>query len=211
MKKYIRITLLFIISNIGLSYGQVVIGGASYPVEGAILDLKEHNANSENVTGNKGFLLPRVKLLNSKSLIPLVHTDTDANKLEHIGIQVYHVGGGELIPGLKVWNGIQWEDLYSSSKEQWFYMPPFPIKMFVAGEQKVDLYEEYKKQMDTTKSGISLWKESEVTFAIIGYDSIAFDGIPTVSVENGKQMLVYKAALGKMSASSYLNIIVVKK
>ncbi|WP_413512940.1 hypothetical protein [Myroides odoratus] len=210
MKNKILIAFLFVLGSVHLFYGQVVIGGATYPAEGALLDLKEYKANTENITGNKGLLLPRVKLASLTSLVPLVQTETEANKIEHIGLQIYHIGNEEISAGLKVWNGTMWEGGTSEAKEQWIYMPSFPIQMFQTTEQKIDLYQEYKKQI-ADNGVLSIWEENEVKFVITGYDAIAFSTAPTVQIDNGKQYLVYKSNVNRVSASSYLNIIIVKK
>lgn len=213
MKKILLIGLMLVGANIGVSYGQVVIGTPGVPVEGALLDLKDKNIGADNVSATKGFLMPRVMLTDLKKLTPLVKTETTENKKEHIGLQVYHIGGGTstITPGLKIWNGTQWDEIFSSPKGQWVYMPPFPIKMFENTEQKVVLYEEYKKQLDTAKSGVPLWNEAEVNFVVTGFDSNAFNGTPIIKADNNRQTLFYTAAVGKLSAASYLNIIVVKK
>ncbi|MDR2224282.1 MAG: hypothetical protein LBE34_16340 [Flavobacteriaceae bacterium] len=213
MKKIVLIVLMLFGVNIGLSYGQVLIGTPGVPAAGAILDLKERNADADNATANKGFLMPRVKLTSVTSLAPIVSATmaTDATvKKSHIGLQVYHVGGSSIDAGLKIWSGEKWEELFSTPKGQWIYMPPFPIKMFEATEQTVVLYDEYKKQLDTAKSGVPLWAENEVTFVITGYDALAFTKVEIKTV-GGRQVLVYTAALGKLTAASYLNIIIVKK
>lgn len=210
MKNKILIVFLLVLGSVHLFYGQVVIGGATYPVEGALLDLKEYKANAENITGNKGLLLPRVKLGSLTSLIPLVQTETEANKIEHIGLQIYHVGNEAIPAGLKVWNGTRWEGGTDEANEQWIYMPSFPIQMFLTTEQKIDLYQEYKKQIGDN-GVLSIWEENEVKFVITGYDAVAFSTVPMIQIDEAKQYLVYKSNVNRVSASSYLNIIIVKK
>lgn len=209
MKNKIRIILFLALGYAQLSYGQVVIGGATYPVEGALLDLKEYKANAENVTAAKGLLFPRVKLTSLTSLVPLVEVETTENKKEHIGLQVYHIGDNEITAGLKVWDGAKWTGGGNEKQEQWIYMPAFPIQMHQTTEQKIDLYEEYKKQIGDV-SGMIIWEEREVKFVITGYDATAFNTAPLVKIENGKQYLVYKSKVNSVTASSYLNIIIVK-
>ncbi|WP_025126026.1 hypothetical protein [Myroides odoratimimus] len=213
MKNILFCGLMFVTANIEMSYGQVLIGRAGIPAEGAILDLKDKDIDINNVSANKGFLMPRVMLTDLTKLVPLVQKETTENKKEHIGLQVYHVGGGTstITPGLKIWNGVQWDEIFSSPKGQWVYMPPFSIKMFEATEQKIVLYEEYKKQLNKANGSLAVWAESDVDFVITGFDSNAFSSAPTIKVENNRQTLVYTAAQGKLSAGSYLNIIVVKK
>ncbi|MGS4344663.1 hypothetical protein ACKUSY_03480 [Myroides odoratus] len=209
MKKTILFAFLFVLTIGSEIYGQTVIGGATYPVEGALLDLKEYKANTENITANKGLLLPRVKLTSLTSLLPLVQTETVANKSEHIGLQVYHIGDDDIPAGVKVWNGEMWTGGASNEPAPWIYMPAFPIEMYKTTEQKINLYAEYKKQIGDT-SAMTIWKENEVKFVVTAYDATAFSTAPTIKIENGKQYLVYKAAPNRLTASSYLNIIIVK-
>ncbi|MCC9043669.1 hypothetical protein LNQ81_13405 [Myroides sp. M-43] len=214
MKKCLLIGLMLVGTNLGMSYGQTVIGGGKLPAEGAILDLKDMVVGADNVAASKGFLMPRVMLTDLTKLIPLVKTETPENKKEHIGLQVYHVGGATstISPGLKIWNGVNWEELYSSPKGQWIYMPPFPLKMYLDAVQTIDLYAEYSKQI---KDKATLWQPNDVTFIITGFDALAFATAPLIQTDISgaihKHNLVFKPALGKLTASSYLNIIIVKK
>ncbi len=201
--------MLFIVTALSEIHGQTVIGGATYPVEGALLDLKEYQANTENTTANKGLLLPRVKLTSLTSLVPLIQTETVANKKEHIGLQVYHIGNDDIPAGVKVWNGVMWTGGASNEPAPWIYMPAFPIQMHHTTEQKIDLYAEYKRQIGDI-SAMTIWEENEVKFVVTAYDSLAFSTAPIIKIENEKQYLVYKAAPNRLTASSYLNIIIVK-
>ncbi|MDM1531345.1 hypothetical protein [Myroides marinus] len=213
MKKLLLIGLMFVGANVGMSYGQVLIGTPGVPAEGALLDLKDRDVKADNVSAGKGFLMPRVMLTDLTKLTPLVKTETPTNKIEHIGLQVYHIGGGtsSITPGLKIWNGTKWDEIFSSPKGQWIYMPPFPIKMYETTSQSIDLYAEYKRQIDTRAP---LWEESDVTFFITGYDNLAFNVAPVIKKDtstNNKAMLVYTAKTNGLTAASYLNIIIVKK
>ena len=209
MKSKIRITLLLVLGCGHLFYGQVVIGGATYPVEGALLDVKEYQPDEENTTATKGLLLPRVKLSELSSLKPVVQIETVANKKEHIGLQVYHIGSDEMPAGVKTWNGEMWTGSGSAEQNPWIYMPAFPIQMYKTTEQKVYLYEQYKNQIGET-SGMAIWAEHEVKFVVTGFDTTAFSTAPTIRTEGGKQYLVYKSLVNKVTASSYLNLIIVK-
>lgn len=91
---------------------QVTIGSGIKPESGALIDFKENNPTEENITSTKGVLLPRVKLQNVNSLIPIfADGGTIAEKKMHIGLQLYHVGGNNIEAGVKVWNGTSWGDL----------------------------------------------------------------------------------------------------
>ncbi|MEK6494777.1 hypothetical protein [Myroides odoratimimus] len=217
MKKMLLLMGILVGTNIGLSYGQVVLGGGTMPIEGALVDVKSKSADADNITGSKGFMLPRVMLTDIKKLTPMVKTETPENRKEHIGLQVYHVGGGTstISSGLKIWNGEKWDGLNAAPTRQWIYMPPFPIKMYDATEQKISLYDEYVKQIGNNGhigGGVDLWGADEVEFEIIGFDKTAFSALRIESPDaNGKHYLIYKANVGKLTAASYLNIIIVKK
>ncbi|MDM1345776.1 hypothetical protein HX017_01385 [Myroides marinus] len=208
MKKLLLIGLMLVGANVGLTYGQVVIGAPGVPAEGALLDLKE---KSGEASSTKGFLMPRVTLTDLTKLTPLVKVENDANKVEHKGLQIYHVGGNNIAEGLKIWNGSKWDEIFSSPKGQWVYMPPFPLKMYLDTEQTIDLYTEYSRQIN---GKAPLWGPNEVTFIITGVDSIAFATQPTIvkntSAPTHTHTLKFKADVGKLTAASYLNIIIVK-
>ncbi|STZ27894.1 hypothetical protein [Myroides odoratus] len=128
MKSKILITLLLVLGYGHSFYGQVVVGGATYPVEGALLDIKEYQADAENTTATKGLLLPRVKLSDLSSLKPVVQTETEVNKKEHIGLQVYHIGDDEIPAGIKTWNGSIWTGGGGLNKILGFICLHFPFK-----------------------------------------------------------------------------------
>lgn len=208
MKKLLFIGLMLVATNVGLSYGQVLIGTPGVPAEGALLDLKEKTGEA---TATKGFLMPRVTLTDLTKLTPLVKTETTTNKAEHKGLQIYHVGGNNIAEGLKIWNGAKWEEISSSPKGQWIYMPPFPLKMYVDADQTVNLYDEYSRQLN---GKAPLWGPNEVTFVITGVDTIAFSTQPTITKNTSgtthTHTLKFRPAIGKLTAASYLNIIIVK-
>ncbi|MDM1377620.1 hypothetical protein [Myroides marinus] len=213
MKKLLLIGLMFMGANVGVSYGQVLIGTPGVPVEGALLDLRDKDVKADNVSAGKGFLMPRVMLTDLTKLTPLVKAETATNKIEHIGLQVYHIGGStsSITPGLKIWNGTKWDEIFSSPKGQWIYMPPFPLKMYIDVNQEIDLYAEYRRQIN---GNAPLWGPNEVTFVITGFDSTAFSTQPTIvkstSGATYTHTLKFRPALGKLTAASYLNIIIVK-
>lgn len=205
MKKtlFTAITLLFIICNVN---AQTVIGGGNLSEIGAILDFKEFEANdaNNNTTANKGVLLPRVLLTDVNDLKPAVTAATDNDKKSHIGLIIYHVGGNNIKEGLKIWTGTKWSEVRGEEEGKWFYMPPFPIPMYEATEQKINLYEKYLDQMNPLATiGVKTYKKDEITFHITGYDSKSFE-----KVEIKDEILTYKANTANISTSSYLNIII---
>ncbi|MFV0537486.1 MAG: FISUMP domain-containing protein [Dysgonomonas sp.] len=108
--KYIAI-FLFIFPLI--VNAQVTIGSGIPPVEGALLDLKEHAPNVAGVTATKGLGLPRVNLASPTALDPIVG---DVNEL--VGLLVYNtnsIATDRFCPGPYVWTGTEWNHLLSST------------------------------------------------------------------------------------------------
>ena len=106
------------------SNAQVTIGTTVKPIEGALLDLKQHTPDSNNVTSSLGMSLPRVKLTNKTALYPMFDSDTEYlnNKesidSQHTGLLVYNTNNCQpLRKGLFVWNGTQWISLQSNSHD----------------------------------------------------------------------------------------------
>lgn len=109
--------------------GQVTIGSALKPNEGALLDLKE----VADGTSTKGLVIPRVKLLNctipeGKSLAQTIDGNAigaNWDKDKHVGLIVYNINPIEtstnrICPGIHVWNGVEWQPLipYAEPLEQ---------------------------------------------------------------------------------------------
>lgn len=205
MKKtlFTTITLLLFICNVN---AQAVIGGGNLSEIGAILDFKEFEGTdtNNNTTANKGVLLPRVLLTDVDNLKPAVTNATDKDKKSHIGLIIYHVGGNNIKEGLKIWTGTKWSEVEGKEEGKWFYMPPFPIPMYEATEQKINLYDKYLEQINSLASiGVRIYTKDEITFHITGYDVQSFE-----KVEIKDEILTYKANVANISTSSYLNIII---
>lgn len=95
---------------------QVTIGTNIPPQKSALIELKEYEPTTDNVTATKGFVMPRVKLISRTSLSPII-SDTEVtaeDKKNNAGLQVYHVGGSNMKEGTKVWDGTRWSDLDNS-------------------------------------------------------------------------------------------------
>ncbi|MDR0823557.1 MAG: hypothetical protein LBN74_00560, partial [Prevotella sp.] len=118
MKQYIiSYMFLFFLSGIPVVCpAQVVIGSARPPQKAALLDLRTADIiGSDNVSADKGLLLPRVNLVDLGSLEPFIVSANADEKREHTGLKVYNMN--DLSPfakGVYIWNGNNW-DLYSSS------------------------------------------------------------------------------------------------
>ncbi|MBK5721566.1 hypothetical protein JGH11_11860 [Dysgonomonas sp. Marseille-P4677] len=128
MKKN-KIHLTILISAIFLSFqilnikAQVTIGSGLPPEKGALLDIKEKKADLD--AGNLetaisgGLLMPRVHLLDTKSLAPLIDSSFILNnvneytrlKQTHTGLMVYNLTistSKNLSQGLYKWDGTAW-------------------------------------------------------------------------------------------------------
>lgn len=98
---------------------QVTIGAGIEPNRGALLDLKENNGDSNNITTTKGFIFPRVKLTDAYNLYPMFSSNNAGGYIEgikleedklHTGLSVYHIDECSLEgAGLYLWSGSQWK------------------------------------------------------------------------------------------------------
>lgn len=95
------------------SSAQVTIGSEKEVNQGSLLDLKE--SESIGVNSNKGLLLPRVRLVDSKQLKPMysyedeANTPTSSELNDHTGLVVYNINKcSPFGMGLYVWAGNEW-------------------------------------------------------------------------------------------------------
>jgi hypothetical protein len=98
---------------------QVTIGCGVKPARCAILDVKSHAADGNNITSEMGgIVMPRLKLENPDTLEPIIsNTDPDLDELKkvHTGLVVYNLTNNDLFKdGLYVWNGSKWEAIISN-------------------------------------------------------------------------------------------------
>ncbi len=112
--KLITVLLIFFISIPTTS--QVTIGMGETPAKTALLQLKDQSADENNITSKTGgFLLPRVGLVNLKTLQPFVETSEAGyadEKKSSVGLFVYNINRLEsdsIYPGLYYWDGEQWD------------------------------------------------------------------------------------------------------
>ncbi|MDR0431515.1 MAG: hypothetical protein LBH58_13735 [Tannerellaceae bacterium] len=110
--KYSLFLLFFSFSILNGLQAQVTIGSSNIPpAEGVLLDLKEHEADNDGATSNKGVLFPRVALTGLDSLDPLVKDAIPAEKIKHRGTVVYNMTvspQNNLREGFYYWNGNKW-------------------------------------------------------------------------------------------------------
>lgn len=103
------IIFLFIFLVISISSNaQVTVGCDVSPIGSSLLDLKESERSSDAADSQKGLLLPRVMLASLDQLDPLVENATEADKLEHTGVLVYHVGSSDICAGVHTWDSEKW-------------------------------------------------------------------------------------------------------
>lgn len=110
-----KLSILFLILLFALKgnlYAQVTIGSDIEPEEAALLDIKDQEADNENVTASKGgFLMPRVKLEKRTELLPFINGASEYDRRAHTGLIVYNlqqVTSEDLKIGLNYWDGEKW-------------------------------------------------------------------------------------------------------
>ncbi|NDV97113.1 hypothetical protein D0T84_19725 [Dysgonomonas sp. 521] len=187
------ITLLIIGSS--KLKAQVTIGSDLAPIDATLLELKSKDASNpasvtddNNITSDKGgLLLPRVMLVNRKTLEPFVKTTdpawtgASASKIKekHTGLTVYNINeSAETVTelnkifhqGVYLWDGAKWVPVGDSNAGQrYFHMPAFNLpltQITQVGDTKptYDLYAEYKKQF-TNNSNNPLFESSNNSIA----------------------------------------------
>lgn len=102
-------------------YAQVTIGMTEAPAQGALLQLKSKEDNSNWANSNQGLGLPRVELTSITNLFPMfpVGYDKSAQDRIHTGLIVYNTnedlkdGDGK---GIYYWDGEKWYPLHPKLK-----------------------------------------------------------------------------------------------
>jgi len=171
--KAILVLLVVVVCSFGYqAHAQVTVGSNKAPVKGALLEIKNKDADSpssvtdiKNVTSDEkggGLGLPRVWLEDMKTLQPFIAKDAawDANtggvKQLHAGLMVYNINATDFTQGIYVWDGAQWNKMVDGTAKKYFYIPSFNIPLGAKGTTgEVKLYDEYKKQF--TKTGNPLF------------------------------------------------------
>lgn len=114
-KTAILIIALTFAGNMCVVNAQATIGSGERPNKGALLDLKETNADDSST---KGFILPRVKLTDLNNLFPMFESDgnegyIDAEKAVedklHTGLIVFNTNSDfPFFVDVYVWMGDKW-------------------------------------------------------------------------------------------------------
>lgn len=117
MNKFLKLAITLIACIISTPVlSQVTIGMGEAPARTALLQIKDQSADANNITSKTGgFLLPRVGLVNLKTLQSFMETtDPGYNdeKRNSVGLFVFNITRSEpdsIYPGLYFWDGDQWD------------------------------------------------------------------------------------------------------
>lgn len=142
-KKQLACALILMSAFISVK-AQTTIGTGEPPVYGSILEVKNHNANSQNITSEKGLGISRVKLTDKSELYPMYNLlnlppDYANQKLLHKGLTVWNVNQEfDNGVGLYVWDGTSW--IYTQGNSLGFnkYLPTGSKMSYAAYDE--DLY-----------------------------------------------------------------------
>ena len=205
-----KIFFLFIVVSIFAinANAQVTIGSKDAPATGAVLELKSTEL---------GFLPTRVSLTGPSDAAPLP---------EHVpGMIVFNTNATDSLQvGLYYnWNS-KWVSLSSTpfTTENWFYMPSIVIDVSGTGGT-VDLYDEYKKQLNTNSGAGSLVVNStgapakalatipaadDLFYYVTAYDDRVFEDISITA----SGVMTYKIVTGATADdATFMNIVFVEK
>ncbi|NDV97072.1 hypothetical protein D0T84_19495 [Dysgonomonas sp. 521] len=153
---------------------QVTIGSVVEPTRAALLDLKARQTTSGTVTsisddnnltaglGDGGLLLPRVKLVNIKTLEPFIAADdaeflanTNSLKEKLAGLMVYNLtdngAGSTLYPAVYTWNGVVWTTSQTNEAlSSIIIQPPKAFSFYETGNETV-------KALEFVVKGLGVW------------------------------------------------------
>ncbi|MFV0329963.1 MAG: hypothetical protein ACK5KL_09130 [Dysgonomonas sp.] len=220
MNRVVLILLFFFF--IAKVSSQVTIGSGTSPEKAALLQLKDSEPDTENVTSKTGgLLLPRVKLENKSTLMPFIPDDDDFKnnvdnvKDKHKGLVVYNMStSAGFETGAYIWDGTEWI-LYKgnatadSPQDKFFYMPSFNIVVAgVSQDNYYPIYGEYQAQFE--KAGMYVYPADKIEFRVTHNDPSVIDNI-SFPAEYGNMYMKYDILSATAPAGSFLNIIIVVK
>lgn len=150
----------------------------------SLLDLKQQESDSENVTAQRGLMLPRVELKNPNELMlgdfTINDTDDGGNqKQKHIGLVVFNVSETDpFCTGIYVWDGTEWIPLEKCAS-------PITIDdrgpFYVASGQDLRTITGIPLQL-TWESGTSLSTENTASSNLYGkVDFVTIDNLSTLT------------------------------
>lgn len=148
---FIKILVWFTLAfTADVMFSQVTVGSAIPPERASLLEIKNQEADSKNVTSTKGGLgLPRVFLVDKTTLEPFISlTDTDWTnavtskiKEKHAGLMVYNIyespatetdTNKKFRQGIYIWDGVKW-NLETKDDSRYFSPPSFNIPLGTIG------------------------------------------------------------------------------
>lgn len=172
------------------------------------------NAVLELEADNKGLLLPRVELTQTKDAAPL--------KAHVEGMTVYNTAKvADVVPGFYYNDGAKWQQMVTTDNKavKFFYMPTITFDTGVLGvpSEPKDLYAEYVKQFSMTNPNsvkslgapdtIPHYPEAtDLYYYVTDYDPAVFRGIEITA--DGK--MTYEV-IGTGTPTSIMNIVFVVK
>lgn len=121
---FIALTLLFSLNTVLIS-GQVTIGSAIEPRDGALLDLTQGTVTTKGL-GLPCVALNRLTVSPGKSLAQTIDGRNNAdnwNRYDHVGLLVYNIGSFCINKGVYVWSGTKWEQILQKQKEDALFSP----------------------------------------------------------------------------------------
>lgn len=190
----LSILVLFIIGATSNLYTQVTIGSNLPANKGSLLDIKQKNSYENKVTTQKGLGLPRVVLTSDSDMRDI--SGATGQERDHIGLIVYNISDHShcpiLSPGIYVWNGKQWEELFDDSENKQDLSASGTTDTYKSANTYVMAPE--KRIAIPIKRAFQIWKD---------YQS-AIPGSPTqYEIENGKvlDLASVNNLSGKLSAS----------
>ncbi|MBK5721854.1 hypothetical protein JGH11_13320 [Dysgonomonas sp. Marseille-P4677] len=97
-------------------HSQVTIGLGAAPAKAGLLQLKDQEPDNNNVTSKTGgLILPRVALVDPKTLEPFINPTEvgySEEKIKNVGLLVYNMSKtSPFVQGLYCWNGETWDIL----------------------------------------------------------------------------------------------------
>ena len=207
MKKiYLSLAFSFLASA-GFAQTKIGVAGNSTPDlnTSAVLELE---------ATDKGLLLPRVELTQTKDAAPL--------KAHVEGMTVYNTAKvADVVPGFYYNDGTKWQQMVTTDNKavKFFYMPTISFDTGVLGapSEPKDLYAEYVKQFSMTNPNsvksigapdtIPHYPEAtDLYYYVTDYDPAVFRGIEITA--DGK--MTYEV-IGTGTPTSIMNIVFVVK
>lgn len=121
LRQFILFNILFLFGvYFSDVHAQVTIGSGKAPAKTSLLQIKDQEADENNITSKTGgFLLPRTELVDIRSLEPYADSkdhEYQNLKRESVGLLVYNMTANEdILPGVYYWDGNKWVSMISTN------------------------------------------------------------------------------------------------